>query len=217
MTIRLLASTRFMAARSSSKATPSGRGSATKRLFTKRLTHCGVTDDSNSAFRDVKPTMTRATRLLPNISSDSSCRPRFTDVCTTCFAFFDVEIAKIMMSAAKNRYDVAELADSSREVMKYCVGSPWPSAYHDCRLLNPAMGTPMKFTRSLDANAMASAKVPISTITLNIPMPLKTINSEMRNIRTNVEIAMMPECPSTHSIMFSGRKSALPIPFTTMK
>ncbi len=58
------------------------------------------------------------------------------------------------------------LALSSSDSIISSEGSK-PEAYHVLKLSSPAMGTPMKFTRSLLAKAMARAKVPYMMMTLN--------------------------------------------------
>ena len=53
------------------------------------------------------------------------------------------------------------------EVIMNVSNCPLPLARKSCIESSPAKGTPMKFTKSLPANAIAKAKVPSSTMILN--------------------------------------------------
>ena len=53
------------------------------------------------------------------------------------------------------------------EVIMKASWSPLPLVVKSMKESRPAMGTPMKLTRSLPANAMARANVPIITTSLN--------------------------------------------------
>ena len=62
---------------------------------------------------------------------------------------------------------MGDLADSMSEVIMNDVALPLPLATKSWYESRPASGTPMKFTRSLPAKAMARANVPMSTTSLN--------------------------------------------------
>ena len=103
--ISIDASTRFTAARTTSKAAPSSSSTSCllNRLSIHLFIHPGMYCIIQLLVSCVTRTMLRAARLVPNISSPSSWRLRSTLVLITLRAFFDVAIAIIITTPAAKR------------------------------------------------------------------------------------------------------------------
>ncbi len=102
-----------------------------------------------------------------NLSDPSDWRPRFTSVSVTDLAFLENQRVRTMIiPAARSKY-VFVLTGSFRIDMPNASGSV-PEPFQARKDSRPAMGTPMKFTRSFPAKAIASAKVPNNTTNFRI-------------------------------------------------
>ena len=99
-------------------------------------------------------------------SSPASCFARFTSVSVTLLAFLDIQrVMTITIPEARSIHILAWTGALSAPI-SIPVSPPFATAiWYES---NPAINTPMKLTRSLPANASASAKVPESTVILRI-------------------------------------------------
>jgi len=113
-------------------------------------------------------TMARAMPEEPNRSAPSNCRPRFTSVSVTFFAFLLVIRVMTMTTPEINRKRNGVSTFPRSMSMLNADGSAAPAVTQALKEAYPAMGTPIKLTRSLPAKAMARAKVPASTTTLRM-------------------------------------------------
>ena len=104
----------------------------------------------------------------PKRSSPSSCRLRSNVVLTTPLAFFDSHKVRTIISPASKRYRVGVWTFPCSEPIKKVFESSPGLAANALYASSPARGTPMKFTRSFPAKAMAKANVPTKTINFRI-------------------------------------------------
>ena len=104
----------------------------------------------------------------PNFSSPSCWRLKPNSVCITDFAFLDVQsVITIITPAIINRYVSVFTLPDNPSINR--VSGEAPGVLR--KILNdsnPANGTPIKFTRSFPAKAIAKAKVPTNTISLRM-------------------------------------------------
>ena len=162
------ASTRFTDARTRSNATSSRSSSGVKRLPIQSFTLCGVFFETASTLFDTTRTILRAIDDVPNISFPSSCwLERSMDVCNTLRAFLLVKRAYTITAPAPMRNHTEVFAGRFNDSIINVSTEPAPLATKSLNDSKPASVTPMKFTRSLPANAIASENVPISTTILN--------------------------------------------------
>ena len=110
-----------------------------------------------------------------NLSSPSSCLPRLNSVLVTVLDFFENQSVNTIIIPAINKNNVFDLTGSFKASI-VCERNPEPEAA-TLKELNPARGTPIKFTRSFAAKAIASANVPVRTITFNIFIFVKRVIS----------------------------------------
>jgi len=169
--IRLLATIRFTEALILSKAGAEGSSEISvclKRLMIKSLNLSGKRFFTFLFILTELRTTVRAMAEDPNFSTPSDCRLRLIPVSTTPCAFLLVTRVTIMTIPAmtRNRKGTST-SPMSISILKVSGSTP-PEILHAFQDENPAMGTPIKFTRSLPANAIARAKVPARTTTVNI-------------------------------------------------
>ena len=82
----------------------------------------------------------------------------------------------------------------------------------------PAKGTPIKFTRSLPANARANAKVPIKTIGFNMLILVKSISDWITtNQRAKLISKIISVCPKIQAVVSFVKKETPFAPFIKMK
>ena len=154
--------------------------------------------------------MARAGSDDPNMLSDSSWLDRLTLVFTTSLALRDSHMAVIITAPAIMRNILGVSADSLSECMMNVSGLPLPLAVKSRYELTPASGTPMKFTKSLPANAIARANVPRSTIILNMFTWQMYSTAATAAAATNMNAIII-------SIHLASNASSAPMPFTKMK
>ena len=198
------ATTRFTEARTRSYAAPSGRGmsAGAKRRSTKFATGRGVMRCTNVPTLAPMRTRLRATREEPNISSPSSLRDSPTSVFTTLCAFFDRARENTIIRPAAKRNTGWVCAEALSESMLKLHASVLPEAAKSRNDDRPARGTPIKFTRSLPAKAVARAKVPVST-TMRNTFTFSACSNCMSSVNTTRHV------PSTINICSSKK------PFTS--
>ena len=165
--MRRLARTRLTVALISSNAAPSGSTSLfLKRVSAQLRNFSGMNPEITVPALIEALTSTLAALDEPNISSPSPCFDRPTEVLTTLKAFLDVaREMTIIAPAAMRMSGEVEAGPSSADII-WPEASPPPLAVKSLNASSPARGTPMKFTRSLPANAIANANVPSRTSTL---------------------------------------------------
>ena len=142
--------------------------------------------------------MLRATDDVPNISFSSFCwLDKSIDVCNTLRAFLLVKRAYTITAPAPTRNIIFVVAGMPSDSIVMFTSPPLEtSVWKDSR---PASVTPMKFTRSLPANAMASENVPMSTTTLRT-FTLQKCNNCISIVSTTKEHRMnMPVSSNTNS------------------
>ena len=154
-------------ARISSNAAPSGSTSLfLKRVSAQLRNFSGMNPEITVPALIEALTSTLAALDEPNISSPSPCFDRPTEVLTTLKAFLDVAREMTIIAPAAMRMNgEVEAGPSSADII-WPEASPPPLAVKSLNASSPARGTPMKFTRSLPANAIANANVPSRTSTL---------------------------------------------------
>ena len=188
-------STRFTDARTRSKATSSRSSSGAKRFAIHLFTLSGVFFVTASTSLLTARTRLRATEEVPNISLPSSCwLERSIDVCSTLRAFLLVNKAYTIMAPAATRKNTLVFAGRFNEPIINESTMPLPLATKSLKDSNPANVTPMKFTRSLPAKAMARENVPISTTILSTFIFSKC-NSCIRIVKnTKAQMRNIPVC-----------------------
>ena len=106
-------------------------------------------------------TILRESHMDSKRSVPSSCCPRLNSVSVTDRAFFENHKVNTIMPPAMSSNVVWDCTFLLSATMVMFSGSLEAAAVWYA--FNPAKGTPIKFTKSFAAKAMASAKVPTST------------------------------------------------------
>ena len=112
---------------------------------------------------------------------------------------------------------MGDLADSMSDVIMNDVALPLPLAMKSWYESRPASGTPMKFTRSLPAKAMARANVPISTTSLNTLTRSRWITSITMVEPMKVQKSRMLVFSSIHALDPADTSGDLARPWMKMK
>ena len=187
------ASTRFTLARTKSNDAPSGilLSSLLKRPSSHFVTGSGIY--RLIALFTFSTILTRVLAIFEelNTSSPSVCDARLLLFSTTLRAFFDILKATTITTPLPTKkkgfkaLKVGFTLSVARTLITYSSGpAPLPLAAKSMYDSSPDSGTPIKFTKSLPAKAIASENVPNRTITL------KTLTFSIS--RTNITAVKVP-------------------------
>ena len=219
-TIKMLATVRLTEARSLSNAGLS-RSKLRSLSRSKRsaipVRHCsGIVCTTVSPVATNPRTMPRDSGPGLKRSRPSSCRLRLTSVCVTERALDETQSVTTMTAPAPIRTRLLPRTGPFSASMVNSSGAR-PLADHSCQEVSPARGTPMKFTRSLLANASASANVPASTTVASRSMPA-LFSIHMITVQTSSEASVNSSAFAYIHALASGGTNAAPFkPFTIRK
>ena len=128
----------------------------------------------------------------PNRSLPSSCRLRLTWVLMTERAFLEIQSVISIITPAVSKRKVFVCIFCCKASMVIFIGSELAAAILYASM--PARGTPIKFTRSFAAKAMAREKVPARTIGFNMLIRVKSVrNWKIRPKNTQLPARMVQE------------------------